>query len=205
MVGYQSLMHKNIEIKYHNERLGATLNKFRAVNYCSAEYVALIDSDNYLCPDYLRTAVNQNKNTKTIYSPGLIWINKPGHERWVYPSNYLFSEGDLLTRLDSIFVTEFGTMLNTGNYLVPRENYLLLSETMANYDFGSYECMAVNILWLMSGGFIECLPQMTYVHDTTSQDGVYRGGDSRLAEYQAKILTFVQDIITQKIKTPTLC
>jgi glycosyltransferase involved in cell wall biosynthesis len=158
---------ENIKIFTNEKNLSPLLNRVELLKNCKNDWVLLMDSDNSISftsqngVDWEKT-VSQFDFTdkKTIYSPG--FINHYGYK------NILELKMDLnffkKNLLDKNYYLEM--LGNTGNYLVPRKEYLEISKQIDN-NFCHYigEVLYFNYLWLKNGNYIICKNNFEYNHE----------------------------------------
>ena len=124
---------------YTNDvRLGAFNNKLKAMSLAKNDWVFLLDSDNFIGPDFIKTlkefgAANE-LNTKRIYSPEIALINWRPHPTGNFKH---LSEGPLLDKniIKARCIHSFQSMeffMNMGNFLVYRP-------TVLGFDYSPYK------------------------------------------------------------------
>ncbi len=175
---------KERKIKFYcnAKNVGMSYNKKLAIERSKNEWVAIIDSDNILYPEYLDAMADLNFYPEHIYCPSFA---EPEHDFSKFDNclfNYENAKQFLVDR-------EFRVFLNTCNYVVNREEYLRIykyDETIKESD-----TIYFNTLWLEAGNGFYVVPGMRYAHRKHSGSG-WLNGDHRYnmnkaAELQEKI------------------
>lgn len=163
---------KNIKIVTNKKNLSPLLNRVELLKNCKNDWVLLIDADNAI---NLKSDEGKNwidvvkqfdfNDKKTIYSPG--FVRHPMYK------NLINQKTDL-----DFWIKNFNNSLyylpifgNTGNYLVPRKEYLEISKQIDNkYNHVVGEVLYFNYLWLKNGNYIFCKKDFEYQH-TIRDDG----------------------------------
>ena len=172
-----------IKLFRNENNLGMSRNKREAVSKAKNEWVALIDSDNILYPEYLDAVEKELK-----YGKGIIWcpdFAEPEHDFRIMAGHFYDKQNAKL----SLENREFRVFLNTCNYVVNRDEYLKVykyDETIKESD-----TIYFNTLWLEAGNAFYVVPGMKYHHRKHSGSG-WLNGDHRYnmnkaAELQDKI------------------
>ena len=107
-----------IKLFRNDSNLNMSLNKREAVSKAKNEWVALIDSDNILYPEYLDAVEKELK-----YGKGIIWcpdFAEPEHDFRIMAGHFYDKQNAKL----SLENREFRVFLNTCNYVVNRDEYL---------------------------------------------------------------------------------
>lgn len=155
---------------FKNEKiLGAFLNKNKAVSYAKNEWVCLIDSDNYAPESYFKSwleYINHNGiDNKTIYMP-IGTIPQQNHNGFDYE---MFQDMKINKKNISYFSfyedSIFLCLLNTGNYIFNKTNYLESNYINSLHD----KCKALdvffkNLLLLINDSKFIIVPNMMYNH-----------------------------------------
>lgn len=169
--------HPKLKLFSNTSRLGAFLNKNKAVSYATNPWVCLIDSDNFAEQSYFEAwykYIETNPiQTNIIYSPSFT-IPQKNHSGFDY--RHLINDTFTLETTWGIFGKfHVQTMLNTGNYIVNKEMYLKADGTDKFTDYIP-KCLAVDVLFknylmLRLGARIQLVPDMSYNHIV--HDGSY--------------------------------
>jgi hypothetical protein len=111
---------------FQNDRiLGAFLNKSKAVSFAKNEWVCLMDSDNFAPQSYFEAWFEYIKinglNSKVVYMP-IKTIPQPNHGGFDYTEfkNIKLNK----TNISYDTIDTLSCMLNTGNYIINKYNYL---------------------------------------------------------------------------------
>jgi glycosyltransferase involved in cell wall biosynthesis len=161
-----------VKIFTNKENLSPLLNRVEMLKNCKNDWVLIMDSDNNISftstngvpwVDVVKSFFLLDK--KTIYSPG--FINHPGYTK-ILEEKIDINFFKTYFNDPTYYLQMFG---NTGNYLVPRKEYLKISEQI-NTEFCHYigEVLYFNYLWLKNGNYIICKKDFEY-HHTIRQDG----------------------------------
>jgi glycosyltransferase involved in cell wall biosynthesis len=160
---------------------GMGQNKRDAIAYAKNEWVAIIDSDNVIGPDYFDWFNNREIFSDTIYCPSFA---KPKFDYRKF-ENELFS----VTNIDELIQDEMGyCLLNTCNYIVHRDTYLKVyqqNETMKGTD-----TIWFNYLWLKAGYCFYIVRGMEYLHRVHNGSGFIKdlGYNMKQAEKVKKMI-----------------
>lgn len=149
------------------ERLGAYHNKINVLKHVTTDWVALIDSDNEILPEYFNGLysywnINGTNNT-TVYIPSAIisYDNRNGSRH--FPINHL--AGTVVDKSSwNSFLTvsgcEYG--LNVGNCVFHKDAYKSFSETEEKDIF--VECKLMNKMLVENDYRLVFVPSMGYLH-----------------------------------------
>jgi glycosyltransferase involved in cell wall biosynthesis len=144
-------------VLHRNEiNLDCYFNKRRAIDLCSNEWVALIDSDNIFTKDYIDAIFAiEEWDIDTIYQP-----------EWAMPhfdfreyTGLTFSKENIAEYIDKPMVS---TLCNAMNYFVNKEKYTDVWE--GTVDPHTADSILQNYNHLKSGGKIYVTPNMRYIH-----------------------------------------
>jgi len=161
----------NIKIFRNEIQLSPLLSRKNLVSKCKNDWILLMDSDNFLvkessnganCFDIIRSLP---LSKDTIYCPG--FTNHFGYK-------------NLCNKiLDLDFIKEhfndqsyyLKIFLNTGNFLVPRDNYVSVCELIdEKYLYYTVDVIYFSYLWLSQHKFLHCVGDYEYQH-TIRSDG----------------------------------
>ena len=155
---------------YQNEtRLGPFLNKEMAVKRASNDWVCLMDSDNFAPVTYFDAWANYIRangiNNRNIYVPSQTspQANHPGFNFSKF-NNHCFDKKNINTYdMNDSAVT---TMLNTGNYIFHKENFLGTSTIYPDLHskLDIQDVFFKNALLLIHGSTLHIVPNMIYDH-----------------------------------------
>ena len=142
----------------HNR--GALLTKMECVERCTSDWVLLLDCDNTAFRGYLdRLALVNPARSDTIYCPSWAFPYFSFHE--LAGQKVDFDKACELVRSGMLRRVY---LLNDGNYLVPRLNYLSCVSTMGSISSDVADVMLVNYCWLSTGNSLSVLPNTSYMH-----------------------------------------
>jgi hypothetical protein len=166
--GYET---SNIKVYQNEVQLSPLLGRKHLVSKCKNDWVFLMDSDNFLlkessngvnCFDVIR---NLSLSKDTIYCPG--FINHFGYKNLC---NKILDLNLIKAHFNdpSYYLKIF---LNTGNFLVPRDNYVSVCEQIdTKYLHYTVDVIYFTYLWLSQHNFLHCVGDYEY-HHTIRQDG----------------------------------
>jgi glycosyltransferase involved in cell wall biosynthesis len=152
---------------YKNDTvLGAFLNKNRAVSLAQQDWICLMDSDNYAPPAYFeawKKYIEQHGlDPKKIYMPiQTFQSEKIGFDYTEFKDIQLNHTNTTQYNLDKM-----NTMLNTGNYMFHKINYLESNQFFPELHTTcqSVEVILRTILLLLNRSTFVVVPEMTYEH-----------------------------------------
>jgi hypothetical protein len=151
---------ENIKVFQNTKRLKPLLSRIEILKNCNNDWVLLMDSDNFLDKnsfDNLFKVLTELKDN-TIYSPDFA---RPAFNYKKYSNTVI----DFDFAKKEINQDTFQAFLNTGNYLVPKQNYLKIAEKIEQeYHEHMIEVMYYNFLWLKNGNYIKCVENYEYDH-----------------------------------------
>lgn len=168
-----------IHVSVNESRLGAFLNKRKAVAMATNPFVCLMDSDNFAPLSYFEAWAKylngQQPDDHTIYAPYRT-IPQANHAGFDYSALV----GSVITPQTykeiwhRVHISQ--TMYNTGNYILPK-NLLLSTQTDPELEAlgmtnGPADVMFQNyLMWKNSGMKLAVVPEMDYHHIV--HDGSY--------------------------------
>jgi glycosyltransferase involved in cell wall biosynthesis len=151
---------------FRNEtNLGCFKNKLEVIKKCTQPHVMLIDSDNIIDSKYVKKAV-ENINGRDIIAPS----------KALPHFDYTSLIGTLdKTRLGEIIHNNtLDCCLNTCNYCLPREEFLVFMESLdVSYNCQGLDSLYIATQWLKSGRDIKIVDGMEYIHEIRPHDSVY--------------------------------
>lgn len=148
-------MFPKIKLYRNEENIGMLKNKKRAVELSSSNWVILFDSDNVINTDYLDALERIPLTNDIIYCPSGALPN----------FNYSRYAGNIYnfhTVKKHLREPMFNCLLNTANYVVPRDKYLEVFKE--NSDIKGTDTIWFNYLWLQKGNRFYVVPGMKYKH-----------------------------------------
>lgn len=140
----------------HASNSGSYANKRRAVERTTSDWVALIDSDNGIGPEYLVALFASEWADDTMYVP----VYAPGVLDYRKYEGLCVDRGSISQYLDD---GTFVMALNTGNFFVNRAGYLRTATEACEESFASDGIYFV-WRWLSSGGRVLFMPGLHYHH-----------------------------------------
>lgn len=144
---------------YRNEsNVDCYLNKRRAVELATNEWVCIWDSDNIFSKDYIDRIENLiigGINSKTVYQPDFA---KPHFNFKAYSGKNVTKENVSTFMGDATFQT----MLNAFNYFVNRSEFLRVFDDSVNPV--TSDSIFHNYNWLNAGNSIYVVPGLEYEH-----------------------------------------
>jgi glycosyltransferase involved in cell wall biosynthesis len=161
----------NPKIKlYRNPiNLGGFKNKYKTVKKATTEWVYLLDSDNYPNNDSLNLIKNiQDADNNICYCPETLVMFR-NTEDIVRQVDYKYSYDKIGCRESKEAINsrlpEFPMFLNTGNYVVNRDNYLSrMYDAYCNQETSAADCIAFQYNWMVNGGYSKIIPGFKYFH-----------------------------------------
>ena len=146
-----------VRLSINSQNLGCFLNKKRAVDLATTEWVVVFDSDNVMLPEYLDTIWDLRPwSVDTLYMP-----------TFARPKlDYRLYEGLTCTRFNvADFINDpvFQMALNTGNFFVNRAAYLGVRQ---HDDLDPLAADSIYFVsqWLASGRQLLFVPGLAYDH-----------------------------------------
>lgn len=154
----------------YNNKLGPFSNKNKVVSYALNEWICLMDSDNFAPTSYyfepwIRYIQQHGLEYKTVYMPVQTFI-QPNHPGFDYISfkDIVFSKENIHLLEQDISV--YSCLLNTGNYIFHRQNYL--ESNQYHYELQNQcdiqDVFFKNALLLLNGSKLKIVPEMRYHH-----------------------------------------
>ena len=154
-------LHDKVILVQQIRNRGMSWNKFSAVSRCTNSWVILFDSDNIIDKAYL-DAIPEKLDSKTIYCPSFA---RPQFDYTAF-SGFRFNKDNIKDRIEEPF---FEQLLNTSNYLVPRDKYCRVYQEDSSVK-GS-DTVYFAHLWLKAGNWFEVIPGMEYFHRVGAHSG----------------------------------
>lgn len=157
---------ERIKIFRNESNIGPLLSRPKLVENCKNDWILLMDSDNYLNQECLNVLKNINLQDDTIYCPCF------ARPRFNFPmvTGKTFGLADIKPIFSALEVQIF---LNTGNYLIPKKQYLEIAKSIdISYAHFTVDVIYFNYLWLSSGRKLSCVSGFEYDH-TLRGDSYY--------------------------------
>jgi hypothetical protein len=148
---------KKIKLFKNEKRLGALRNKIKTLSLCTGDYIALIDSDNFVDESYFEEMIKFGMNQNTLLFPSKSLPRADFSElQWFNPINYM----------NWMFVVRSKNMfpkLNDGNGIYPKRFVELLCKLNIQVEpYASDAFFQVQIA--ASLGFDICFTDAEYLH-----------------------------------------
>lgn len=145
-----------VHLYCNTQNLGMSLNKKRAIEMASNEWVIIFDSDNVIDTGYLDAlSIPPGIGRRVIYCPSFA---KPQFNYGRYAGQYI----DATTAAQLMLHPMGECIFNTCNYMVNREEYLKVYEH--NPEMKGTDTIWFNYLWLKAGNSFYVVPGMQYYH-----------------------------------------
>ena len=149
-----------VKLFRREENLGAMLTKLECVERCSLDWVLVLDSDNTVFRSYLDALSSQQElHEDTIYCAS-----------WAFPCFSFHGLGRRVIDFEAASdLTRSGALrrvyiINDGNYLVPRKEYVDRVTEIGSIKSHAADVMLVNYRWLSAGNKLEMIPSTSYLH-----------------------------------------
>lgn len=164
--------HPKVRLYRNSSNLGMSRNKLKSVSLANREWCIVFDSDNILDTRYIDAVANSAplKDSSKLSKVNLILCPEfafPNFDYRAYSNMVigLDTASHLLDKGDSIFEC----LLNTCNYVVPRNEYI---ETWNDYPhvLGT-DTINFNRDWLFANKFFYIVPGMVYTHTVHKDSG----------------------------------
>ena len=173
------LGHSKLKIHRNTKNLGAFLNKCRAIDLASNDWIILLDSDNIIDASYLDSLPTE-LDEKTFYLPSVAECSSRNLDYSRY-SGKLLGIDDFRVLMHSQDPVD-ACLINTGNYLVNKHTYTSCVKACKNL----INPLAVDVLYLLFLCFkneknfkLNVVPGLKYQHDITSNKSWYRQNASK--------------------------
>lgn len=173
--------HDKIKLFRNPVNMGMSRNKCRAIELATNPRCIIFDSDNSLSPGYLDAMEKIELSPNTIYMPDFA-MPRFDYRKF---SGIQFHKGNVKKCLTD---PVFNMLLNTCNYLVPRDKYLEVFHY--NDKIKASDTIWFNYLWLKAGYIFHVVPGMQYTH--TVHDG---SGFLQDADYNMKMAEEIKTLI----------
>lgn len=150
---------------------GMMQNKADAISYAKNEWVALLDSDNIIKPDYLdafykRIQEDGGPFEHTIYCPDFAW---PSFDYRKFSGRWI-NKGMVNPNIKDFINDDIGHMcMNTCNYILNRDAYMEIYKH--SEDIKATDTIWFAYWWLKAGRVFEIVPGMSYFHRVHNGSG----------------------------------
>ncbi len=153
-----------IKIFKNEQNLKAFKNKYLAVSNCKHDWVYLLDSDNYFDEKLVKIFMNVEYDPKVCYCPQRLLISDGRIVEYNYFDEYI--DIDIIRRY--IFEGKYylDWFLNTGNFLVNKEEYLKTQNSFfENEEYhANNDVVIFTYYWLTGGNKYKILDGFEYYH-----------------------------------------
>lgn len=179
---------KKVRFYQNEKRLGAFLNKLKAVELCKSEWIALCDSDNFMDETYFEVLNQHDLDVDTLYCPS--W----GRPIQYDTLNYKSFAGTKFNGI-SCLMENRGHFFQTGNYFFNRKKYIEVANVvLENTPKEHHGCIGFDSFvfvyyWLLEGKTVFCVPDLEYDHP----EGHHAGSAWIISNEQQYWLEFVKD------------
>jgi|688.fasta_scaffold120745_5 glycosyltransferase involved in cell wall biosynthesis len=149
---------ENIRLFKNEKNLSPLLSRVNLVNNCKNDWVLLMDSDNFLEKNCFDKIKELELNDEVTYCPDFA---RPNFGFKVF-SNVLMDMEFVKPKIPNLDMQIF---LNTGNFLINRNNYLKVAEKIdESFAHWAVDVIYFNYLWLSSGYKLFCIKDYEYDH-----------------------------------------
>lgn len=177
---YQS---EKVRLFRNPSNISPLLSRPRLLSNCKNDWVFLMDSDNFLNKECISALKKLELNKDTIYCPSFARPNF----KYGRLSGKTWGLSDIKSTFNS---SETQTFLNTGNYLVPRNEYIEVSKQIdPQFCHFTVDVVYLNYLWLNSGKKLQCISEFEYDH-TLRGDSYYMTHSGRSGEKLNQVYAF---------------
>jgi glycosyltransferase involved in cell wall biosynthesis len=145
-----------VKLIVNPENMGMSRNKNKAIYCCKNQRVLILDSDNYLLDGFYEAA------QAYIHMQDTILLPEKAMPEFIY-SEFVGRIIDGNSIKQFLHIPMFEVLLNTGNYIVPREKYHSVYEY--NEEIKETDVLWFNYLWLKAGCKFFVVPGMDYIHE----------------------------------------
>ena len=152
-------IYPKVRIFKNDKKLFVFRNKVNAVQRCTNEWVALIDSDNIINSAYLGAFLNSDKNPNIIYQPSI------GQPRLNF-EEYIGKDIGLRYAAEQISTSLFNMLFNNMNYIIHRKTWLnaLEGAIQSDYEPLTADSAYINYYCLKAGMVMRVIKGMVYIH-----------------------------------------
>lgn len=149
---------ENVKVFRNEKNLSPLLSRVNLVRNCKNDWVLLMDSDNFLEKNCFDKIKELELDSETTYCPDFA---RPNFGFKVF-SNVLMDMEFVKPKIPNLDMQIF---LNTGNFLINRDNYLKVSEKIdETFAYWAVDVIYFNYLWLSSGYKLFCIKDYEYDH-----------------------------------------
>jgi len=187
-----NLDNDKVKLYRNSKNLQPLLNKYELVKKCKNDWVIMLDSDNIIDDNYIKSVSKLDTENDVVYCPEVLYAAEDKtHVHWNYKEfNQVFIDKDNVKKYMNNGL--FTTWMNTGNYFFNRKTYLnVIEDNEKDERLSVSDSFYFSYLWLLSGGRMKVVPDLYYIHRI--HEGSYYLNHK-------KILPPLHNIIEQKIK-----
>lgn len=193
------LNNDKISLFRNSENKKAFLNKIEAVKRAKNDWIILLDSDNILVDDYLKS-IPKDLNTSFFYLPSIAICNSPNLDYTLF-SGLLFDKMDF-KKLSLSEDPKTQCLLNTGNYFFNKKTYL----DSINTEDNLLDCYALDPFYQIYLGYkninnfrLFIVPGMKYHHRLHNENkgestSYYNQNSSKSADFSSLLKSKILEI-----------
>jgi len=164
--------HKSILLYRNNRNLGMAANKKHAVSLCKNDWIILFDSDNHLRLAYIEACMSINKKPGTIYCPSKAMPH--------FDYSHFIGTINKENVKEKVNQSQFDCLINTCNYLVPKEEFLSVCHPDPEIDAADSALFFYQ--WMASGRTFEIVDGMEYNHTVHQGSGFLQNVEKNIAD-----------------------
>jgi len=155
-------MHAKLRLYSNRQRLGAFLNKARAVSYARNSWVCVADSDNFIPRSYFEAALRHMGDTNVVYMPS--W-QKPYKGDAQFDNRKFIGHDFTLSNVLDRYDVPTEIFLQSGNYICAKSLFLSAMPSHGiDRQCNGLDALYKSYLILKAGGVIRAIPGMEYGH-----------------------------------------
>jgi len=162
-----NLGNNKIKLYRNTTNLKPFQNKYTAVSKCSNEWVILLDSDNIIDNEYIKTITKLEKEDDILYVAETLYRAGKADIGWSYKA---FNGLTITKRNVKRMMNEplFEAFLNTGNHFFNRHNYMQVVESTREDPLLSVnDAIYFSYLWLLNRNRMKVVPGLYYIHQAS--------------------------------------
>lgn len=178
-----------IKLFRNENRLGGFRNKLKVMSLCSSEYIALIDSDNFVDEDYFEEAIKFGVNKSSVLLP----CKSEGRTSMAYLSYFNYIDKDNwipLMKSHNVF-----PKLNDGNGIYPKAFSNILEKLLIDLEPHAADAFVINQIAMSMNFKLYFVPDMFYLHPT-SDDSYWLTNENLSNDFMSRwncgVLNFVK-------------
>jgi glycosyltransferase involved in cell wall biosynthesis len=169
-----SYSHEKVKIIRNKINIGAFKNKYEAIKNSKNKWVYLLDSDNSIPLNSIKSLENiKNLDPNTIYCPSSLTLKNVDLDQKLHDvvMDYTFVKEKIDISIARKYLVNkhhnFQWLLNTGNFLVNKDNYIsLASDVLVNrrYKYLEADTVVFVYFWLKNKKYINILKNFNIFH-----------------------------------------